>query len=768
MLFFFLRLYQIILPVHNLLTHIVIEFIQPMAMFISSRGRKIVFNLFLGTVFLYGLFILYQSYNAYLFRRHPGKLIANNYFESLAPHQIIPRMILYVPGSKEYNAHIVYLSNKINNRLDCVFINKIERSAKKELIVEMASSMNDFGGCVANSILSDKRLNIEDLSNVNIDNIIIDAIKYQNNNIYLVDFIDRNLVNQYNVELFENIIPYVSAIENNIDYVYLFNKYYKNVQLENKRNLIRNFSIIFNKKNINTFKNFYDSNSTLFSEEEKKYLIYALMLKTESLDKTWFNQRLSNIKNCKLLYDSHYLYHVDNGTFDYFRETGYSKNDIKKLILLAKELESIDQHASSLVYHILIHRIEDDVSIWVAKNFNECIADYYHCSENEDFDKWLEKSGEAYKKEKDKMLSKQQYKQIFIEINRILNSPSDSELKKNMIVLAYRSVDVLEIYPNNVDEAFSGSEPRSMLFRNIEDYLTGSNVITEYEMITEHKYMSTASLWPLSSYSRNDSNYIQTKYNKWKKLINKYPWHPSIDDMYLRLAFDQFNLKQYTQGVNEITQYFSKKNRLDKSSDTRLRVLLLYYLKKMDKNSLIGEYKVLKDVYNIPYCLFNKNCVMPSSSDINILRQNETVMDSSIVSDNQLKTIEKMLLLSKNEIFIKARHDDLYKSILYDIALIRVKTPKYIGGEMERSFSETCLSGNEAEADIDASADADATDIDASSDADIHIDFDTDADADGCNFFIEPIYGNKKKSTDIEDIKKKLDFNFGDKPDSNL
>jgi hypothetical protein len=129
---------------------------------------------------------------------------------------------------------------------------------------------------------------------------------------------------------------------------------------------------------------------------------------------------------------------------------------------------------------------------------------------------------------------------------------SDSELRKGaLVVLADAGSPVGQTH---IDEAFSGSAPRTRKFRDWKTYLFGSRATQEYKMLSHHDYLETGKTWPPARIGSDDD----TTPDKWMAFIQRYPWFPGTDDAYYRLAAELYVGGDPTKAVAVIRDYASR------------------------------------------------------------------------------------------------------------------------------------------------------------------------------------------------------------------
>jgi hypothetical protein len=126
---------------------------------------------------------------------------------------------------------------------------------------------------------------------------------------------------------------------------------------------------------------------------------------------------------------------------------------------------------------------------------------------------------------------------------------ADDPLLNDLVVLLVRHGSSLG--GKWIDRAFQGQRPRSELFSYISQYLEGSRATDLYREISGHDLMAVGKLWLLQSAIGGWSGETV----RWPEFIKRFPWHPSTDDAYYRLAFGELALGKPREALDWIGRY---------------------------------------------------------------------------------------------------------------------------------------------------------------------------------------------------------------------
>ncbi len=128
----------------------------------------------------------------------------------------------------------------------------------------------------------------------------------------------------------------------------------------------------------------------------------------------------------------------------------------------------------------------------------------------------------------------------------------DSEIRKGIIVTLVRHESPLGY--QHVEEAFQGSAPRTIYFKEPVQYL-GTKAAEEYVRISGHKYVGTKKEWPPFIL---DNRVLESEAEEWRIFIDTYPWFPGTDDAYYRLGYCYFEMGQFVLAYEIVNEYFSR------------------------------------------------------------------------------------------------------------------------------------------------------------------------------------------------------------------
>jgi hypothetical protein len=125
----------------------------------------------------------------------------------------------------------------------------------------------------------------------------------------------------------------------------------------------------------------------------------------------------------------------------------------------------------------------------------------------------------------------------------------DSELRKNAIVLLVRHGSA--IGQQRLDEAFRGASPRHEQFRQIDEYIYGSQAADAYRRLARHDLRQTGKTFPPAGSENDDASTVAA----WDQFIKDYPWFPSTDDAYYRKAFAQLAIGDREGARRTVREY---------------------------------------------------------------------------------------------------------------------------------------------------------------------------------------------------------------------
>ena len=474
----------------------------------------------------------------------------------------------------------------------------------------------------------------------------------------------------------EIVIPTLSSAKSEIDYVPTISKIYNS--LDNKNNFLYRIALYSSKENIINVKKLYEYYYTIEKnddDENRKQVLFLIFLLDQSkiIDTSWYNREFNNLQLVQILSSG------DNTSYNIYKYLSSKLNNVnyeENLLELANKYEKINANITSYLYLLALDLVsiridsEENKEEYLNYSFLSKISDQACNEENitELHDNNIEKISSIILEKDDNL--KEFIKKITENIERILKS-SDSELRKNIIVMLHNgNYQFLKIYPP-LDEAFIKGEPRTLAFGNIEIYHGNSLIIKEYETLSEHSYLYDESQptleWPLKPYKDTSKTYLDKKAQKWREYIEQYPYHPSADDAALHLGLIFYNLGEHKKSFNLAVEFLTRPT-LDQNAFPRLKALVLANIETLDDKDLPNDFITVKKIRHIVECLYDQQCALPNQISLKNLQNNKNLMKIFYLSYEDISKLLDLLKLSKEKIINSAKKDALTLDLLYKLS----------------------------------------------------------------------------------------------------
>ena len=146
--------------------------------------------------------------------------------------------------------------------------------------------------------------------------------------------------------------------------------------------------------------------------------------------------------------------------------------------------------------------------------------------------------------------------------------------------------------------------------------------------------------------------------------------HPSIDDATLHLATVYYNLGDYENSFETI-KHFLEYPIIDTNALPRLRALLFANIDMLESSKILGDFIIIKQIRNIPNCLYDKACIMPTSDDIEKLLKNKLAQSNFYLSKEEFYKLKQLLNFSKDDIIETAILNFAALDLLYSLSDIK-------------------------------------------------------------------------------------------------
>lgn len=625
-----------------------------------KKIKSILISSLTGFLIAYLIFSIYQIFMAFEFRKDPKRENLSYYYDSNLPHSYLPKKIIYKKGIDNYNEDLLSLSRKLKNisTSDCLMLTRIADEVNVKYFLALEDEVYEgYPKCLSRHIASkiispeviESQENLSSVSNVLLEDVLCV------NSISADRIIRKKLIEEKRSDLFfKLLIPVVKCKNTQLNT--LVEKYIYEIEHKNNADeIFRDIAINLSVDNLNQLKLIFENENLQISNFSKKYMLYSIVDKTDDLEDESVINKIKKMSSVKILRDSHILISMKS-------KVDRSLTEMIKRINLIKKY---DNYFASLLAHNLIHE-----SILTSEVFADELSEKKYPQKNINYivDSDIYDKKMLFKKE---MLKKYYSGEGLVLVEFIkaqLKEKPISEFGKNLLVLLSRHSKNIPFEIEYFDEVFLGKSPRSMLFLGISQYSSGSAVIQEYEKIVEHGYANAEINWPLEKYRDSGVENLKMKINLWNSFIKKYPTHPSVDDAYLRLAFDLFNTNSFDDGINVIENYFRNNNRPDRSAESILRSLYFHFLMASNSSNLTEANILLKELYSLPTCVEEINCELISSSEVKKILRNELLLDISILNNKQLRKLILLVDNEKSKILEIVKKDSYIYNIFFDLA----------------------------------------------------------------------------------------------------
>jgi hypothetical protein len=159
----------------------------------------------------------------------------------------------------------------------------------------------------------------------------------------------------------------------------------------------------------------------------------------------------------------------------------------------------------------------------------------------------------------------------------------DSELRKGTIVMLVRHGSLLG--ETHIDEAFTGSAPRTTMFHSAENY-ESSDTAQLYRKISGHDYEETGKTWPPTRITPGN---LKDEAKQWRRFIDKYPWFPGTDDAYYRMGYSFYSAGEFGHAEETVLEYMNSSLPDNDARPFIMRLLKVLALQHPQNDSQLEE-----------------------------------------------------------------------------------------------------------------------------------------------------------------------------------